>query len=161
MKDGELVQDGLQGLSVQDEDRSEDQVAVVLKKEEQGNDAALGADHSNRPRSLSRSKSPKEHNGHSDGTSLTDKGRPRVSRKSSQKMAPRAVTLVDGLPDVTEESYEHFQVIPECLYGSKSLGSTEHGALDCDCSEEWRRFPCCHILVGRRDQDVLTWSPSR
>ncbi|UKZ82293.1 histone methyltransferase set2 [Trichoderma virens FT-333] len=69
----------------------------------------------------------------------------RSSRKSSQKPTAREVPLYTHLPDVTDESCQTFQVIPDCLYGSKHLGSTDSDALDCDCREEWRdgeNFAC-------------------
>ncbi|RFU71817.1 histone-lysine n-methyltransferase, h3 lysine-36 specific, partial [Trichoderma arundinaceum] len=61
----------------------------------------------------------------------------RSSRKSSQKPTARETPLYTHLPDVTAESCTTFQVIPDCLYGSKHLGSTDSDALDCDCREEW------------------------
>lgn len=69
----------------------------------------------------------------------------RLSRKLSQKPVAREVPLYSHLPDVTAESCATFQVIPDCLYGSKNLGSTDNDALDCDCREEWRdgeNFAC-------------------
>ncbi|KAF4977355.1 hypothetical protein FZEAL_6127 [Fusarium zealandicum] len=64
---------------------------------------------------------------------------PRLSRKASQKLAAtREPMLFDNLPDVTTESCDFFQLIPDCLYGSKHLGSTDNDALDCECREEWR-----------------------
>ncbi|KAH6654171.1 hypothetical protein BKA67DRAFT_592423 [Truncatella angustata] len=62
----------------------------------------------------------------------------KSSRKAAPKIAPRPPALFDDVPDVTEEACGHFQLIPDCLYGSKSLGASEHDALDCDCAEEWR-----------------------
>ncbi|KAM0285338.1 hypothetical protein ACHAQH_001527 [Verticillium albo-atrum] len=38
---------------------------------------------------------------------------------------------------MTEGACETFQRIPDCLYGSKHMGSTDNDALDCDCREEW------------------------
>lgn len=69
----------------------------------------------------------------------------RLSRKSSQKPPAREVPLYSHLPGVTEESCTTFQVIPDCLYGSRNLGSTDNDSLDCDCREEWRdgeNFAC-------------------
>ncbi|KAM5345386.1 hypothetical protein ACJ41O_011248 [Fusarium nematophilum] len=70
----------------------------------------------------------------------------RLSRKASQKLAAsREPVLYNHLPDVTDESRNHFQLIPDCLYGSKHLGSTDNDALDCECREEWRdgeNFAC-------------------
>ncbi|ROV98308.1 hypothetical protein VSDG_04482 [Cytospora chrysosperma] len=62
---------------------------------------------------------------------------PKLSRKSSSKAA-RMPPLFDHLPDATEDSTRAFQVISDCLYGAKHMGSSEHDALDCDCAEEWR-----------------------
>lgn len=74
----------------------------------------------------------------SDGADTpTSNSLPRSSRKNSQ-MPPREVASYSQLADVTDESCTHFQVIPDCLYGSKHLGSTDNDSLDCDCREEWR-----------------------
>ncbi|KAK7728733.1 histone methyltransferase set2 [Cytospora paraplurivora] len=63
---------------------------------------------------------------------------PKLSRKSSTKIMARSPLLFDHLPDATEDSTNAFQIISDCLYGSKHMGSSEHDALDCDCAEEWR-----------------------
>ncbi|KAI3400956.1 hypothetical protein diail_1164 [Diaporthe ilicicola] len=63
---------------------------------------------------------------------------PKLSRKPSSKAVSRTPPVFGHLPDVTEESMTTFQVIHECLYGSKHMGSSEHDALDCDCAEEWQ-----------------------
>lgn len=62
---------------------------------------------------------------------------PKLSRKSAQKVVARPPALFDDLPDDTDEATQIFQVIKDCIYGSKYMGSSEHDALDCDCSEEW------------------------
>ncbi|KAH7360841.1 hypothetical protein BKA65DRAFT_391942 [Rhexocercosporidium sp. MPI-PUGE-AT-0058] len=62
---------------------------------------------------------------------------PKLSRKSSQKVISRPPTLYDDMPDSTEEASTVFQLIKDCIYGSKHMGSSEHDALDCDCSEQW------------------------
>ncbi|RDA83728.1 hypothetical protein CP532_0231 [Ophiocordyceps camponoti-leonardi (nom. inval.)] len=69
----------------------------------------------------------------------------RLVRKASSKLAIRDPPLFGHLPDVTAQSCESFHVIPDCLYGSKHLGSTDNDALDCDCREDWRddrNFAC-------------------
>jgi hypothetical protein len=48
--------------------------------------------------------------------------------------------LFDHLPDATEDACSTFQVINDCLYGSRNMGSSDHDALDCDCAEEWRKL---------------------
>jgi len=63
---------------------------------------------------------------------------PKPSRKSS-KLPPRnPPQLFNHLPDATEEACRTFQVISDCLYGSRNMGSSDHDALDCDCAEDWR-----------------------
>lgn len=65
---------------------------------------------------------------------------PKLSRKSSQKVMSRPPQLFDHLPNSTSEAITTFQVIRDCIYGSKYMGSSEHDALGCDCSEEWSKF---------------------
>jgi histone-lysine N-methyltransferase SETD2 len=65
---------------------------------------------------------------------------PKLLRKSSQKVVSRPAPLFSDLEDVTGEAIEVFQVIKDCIYGSKYMGSSEHDALDCDCSEEWGEY---------------------
>ncbi|KAH7418501.1 hypothetical protein BKA64DRAFT_200885 [Cadophora sp. MPI-SDFR-AT-0126] len=62
---------------------------------------------------------------------------PKLSRKSSQKVISRPPILYNDMPDSTEEASTVFQLIKDCIYGSKHMGSSEHDALDCDCSEQW------------------------
>lgn len=64
---------------------------------------------------------------------------PKLSRKSSHKVVSRPAPLFDHLEDVTQEAGSVFQVIKDCIYGSKYMGYSEHEPLDCDCSEEWRK----------------------
>ncbi|CAK7213220.1 histone methyltransferase set2 [Sporothrix curviconia] len=70
---------------------------------------------------------------------------PRLSRKSSsiQKTSRSATPslkpgriLFDHLPDATAEATSKFQVISDCLYGSKNMGLSDLESLDCDCAEE-------------------------
>lgn len=64
---------------------------------------------------------------------------PKLSRKASQKVVSRPAPLFGHFPDATVEAVATFQVIRDCIYGSKYMGSSEHDALGCDCSEEWRK----------------------
>jgi histone-lysine N-methyltransferase SETD2 len=73
---------------------------------------------------------------------------PRLSRKSSQKVEKTPPKLFDHLPDDTGVACDTFQVINDCLYGSKHMGSSEHDALDCDCAEEWRKYLKHRPLLG-------------
>ena len=73
-----------------------------------------------------------------DVTVKEEPGQPlKLSRSTSQKVVSRPPTLYNGHPSKTEEARTSFQVIPECTYTSKHIGSTEHDSMDCDCVEEW------------------------
>ena len=61
---------------------------------------------------------------------------PKLSRTASQKVVARAPQTFDHYEDKTQEATGVFQVITECSYSAKYLGSTEH-AMECDCAEEW------------------------
>ncbi|KAJ2978550.1 hypothetical protein NUW58_g7460 [Xylaria curta] len=132
MEEEEHLNDGLEGLKV---DTSLGPASTATIKKEGDSMASTPNDSKG---SQSESLSPDDQKARSDSASTPDGIQPpKLSRKTSQKSSLRPTTLID-LPDVTTESCEHFKVIPDCLYGSKSLGSTDHDSLDCDCSEEWR-----------------------
>jgi len=63
-------------------------------------------------------------------------GKPKLSRKMSQKVVARPPPLFSHLPHATDDATATFEVMPDCHYMNKGLGSTEP-ALDCDCTEEW------------------------
>lgn len=85
------------------------------------------------------SPSPDDQKTPSDGASSTDAAEARKLSRKPQKAAAMAPKLFGDLPDVTDEACTVFQVINDCLYGSKNMGSTDNDSLDCDCSEEWRK----------------------
>ena len=62
---------------------------------------------------------------------------PKLSRSTSHKIASRAPPLFQDYPDKTKEAKGTFELISECSYTSKWIGSTEHDSMDCDCAEEW------------------------
>ena len=64
---------------------------------------------------------------------------PKLSRSSSQKIISGPAPLFNDYPDHTDEAKGSFQVIPECVYTNKFIGSTEHG-MECDCADEWGMF---------------------
>lgn len=75
-----------------------------------------------------------------DITVKTEPGKPlKLARSSTQKVMARPPPLFDHLPDKTDEATGIFQVITQCTYSNKYLGSTEH-AMECDCSEEWGKY---------------------
>ncbi len=85
---------------------------------------------------------------------------PKLSRKGSSVLkttgsgsatpsggVTTARTLFDHVPDATVEATSQFQVITECLYGSKHMGSSDNDAFDCDCAEEWRTYFSIHLVL--------------
>ncbi|KAI1144178.1 hypothetical protein F5Y05DRAFT_401278 [Hypoxylon sp. FL0543] len=131
MEDEERLKDGLESLAVATTPASQH---ATIKKESESTGSSPNASKDSRSGSLS----PDDQKARSDSASTPDGHPPKLTRKASSKMATQPAQLFNDLPDVTSESCSHFQLIPDCLYGSKSLGSTDHDALDCDCSEEWR-----------------------
>jgi histone-lysine N-methyltransferase SETD2 len=106
-------------------------------KQEETTAIATNSDHES---SKSPSTSQDGAKSRSDSADTPSSNRPsKLSRKASQKLAAsREPVLFDHLPDMTAESCNFFQLIPDCLYGSKHLGSTDNDSLDCECREEWR-----------------------
>lgn len=100
-------------------------------------------------KSPSPSNSPPKVKSRSGSVSSAHDARPKMTRQPSQMGTKRKIPVYSDLPDSTEEACSTFQVIPDCLYGSKHMGSTDTDALDCDCPEEWRTtlppFPCCDL----------------
>ncbi|KAI9799706.1 MAG: hypothetical protein M1825_004441 [Sarcosagium campestre] len=62
---------------------------------------------------------------------------PKLSRSSSRKIISRPAPLFDHLPDRTIDATSTFEVIQDCVYSSKYLGSSDQEALGCECGEEW------------------------
>lgn len=65
---------------------------------------------------------------------------PKLARSSSHKIISKSPPLFHDRPSKTEESRNTFQVLEQCSYTSKYIGSTEHGSMDCDCPEEWGKL---------------------
>lgn len=61
---------------------------------------------------------------------------PKLSRTTSRKVERRPPPMFNDYKDSTSEATSTFQVITECTYANKNLGSTDP-ALECDCAEEW------------------------
>ncbi|KAG8532073.1 uncharacterized protein KY384_003710 [Bacidia gigantensis] len=73
-----------------------------------------------------------------DVTLKMEPGEPlKLARTASQKIKKRPPHLYNDAKDRTMEAQKHFDMLPECTYSNKSIGSTEHGSMDCDCEEEW------------------------
>ena len=76
----------------------------------------------------------------------------KLSRSTSHKIVTRPPPLCDNCPDRTKEAQGSFQLISECSYTSKHIGSTEHDSMDCDCAEEWGKAmatPIFHVILGQ------------
>jgi histone-lysine N-methyltransferase SETD2 len=61
---------------------------------------------------------------------------PKLARSSSQKIVSRPPPLFSDEPDMYDEATSTFEVIDDCIYAAKWLGSTEQ-AMDCDCREAY------------------------
>ena len=68
---------------------------------------------------------------------------PKLARSSSHRVISKPPPLFCDQPSKTEDSKKTFQVLEQCSYTSKYIGSTEHGSMDCDCAEEWGK-PTIH-----------------
>lgn len=64
---------------------------------------------------------------------------PKLSRTASQKIVSRPPPLYLDLPDATGEATSTFDLLPECTYANRHIGTTDP-ALECDCSEEWGKL---------------------
>jgi hypothetical protein len=65
---------------------------------------------------------------------------PKLLRSTSQKSVVRPPKLFDHLPSATSKATELFEVIQDCIYAAKYLGSSDHDGLECDCVEEWGKL---------------------
>lgn len=61
---------------------------------------------------------------------------PRLARATSHKVERRPPRMFSDYKDSTSDATSTFQVITECSYANKYLGTTDP-ALECDCAEEW------------------------
>lgn len=61
---------------------------------------------------------------------------PKLARSSSKKIPTRPPPLFLDHEDVTSEARRTFEVLPDCNYANKYLGTTD-AAYECDCNEVW------------------------
>lgn len=73
---------------------------------------------------------------------------PKLSRSTSQKIVARPPQLFNDYEDKTVEARSGFEVIQECSYSSKYIGSSEHDSMECDCSEEWGRSSSTSTIIA-------------
>lgn len=64
---------------------------------------------------------------------------PRLARATSHKVERRPPPMFSDYKDSTSDATSTFQVITECSYANKYLGTTDP-ALECDCAEEWGKL---------------------
>ncbi|KAK3692906.1 methyltransferase-like protein [Podospora appendiculata] len=132
MDDGDRTTDPMAGIKYEEPLKTN---GARLKREDRSLTATSNGSKMN---SRASSLSPDESKSANDSASTPDNGTaPKLLRKASQKNVRNSPPLFSHLPDATEESTTTFQVITDCLYGSRHMGSSEHDALDCDCAEEW------------------------
>lgn len=72
---------------------------------------------------------------------------PKLSRSTLQKIVARSPPVFSDYEDKIKEARETFEVIPECSYSSKYIGSSEHDSMDCDCAEEWGKHLSTSICI--------------
>jgi histone-lysine N-methyltransferase SETD2 len=118
------------------EERSKPNGVRVKREDTSGSATPNGSKVASRAPSMS----PDDAKSAGDSTPAPTNGTlPKLSRKAFQKMPTSPAPLFDHLPDATEDACRAFQVINDCLYGSRNMGSSDHDALDCDCAEDWRK----------------------
>jgi len=61
---------------------------------------------------------------------------PKLARSSSKKIPTRAPQLFLDYDDATVEARRTFELLPDCSYANRYLGTTD-AAYECDCNEEW------------------------
>lgn len=122
-------------------------MAVKMQSRPRQNGATPKKERQSASRSPTESKPPSRSASLSPGlkaenesTSTPDTDPVSKSSRKPAKAGTRTPPLFDHLPDATKESTAAFQVITDCLYGSKNMGASQHDALDCDCAAEWRKF---------------------
>lgn len=90
------------------------------------------------------------------GGEIVVKAEPRglkLSRSTSHKIEKRAPQMYHEYEDKTKEATSTFELLSECTYANKYLGTTEH-ALECDCSEEWGKTRHTKIRSQRTTADL-------
>lgn len=140
MEGSNRASDAVAGLGLEERPKPN---GVRLKKEDMSDSATPN---SSKFGSRGPSMSPDDTKSAADSAPISENGTaPKLSRKPSQKMSRSPPPLFDHLPDATGDACSTFQVINDCLYGSRNMGSSDHDALDCDCAEDWRKLPSRHL----------------
>jgi hypothetical protein len=144
-------------MHLKEEDRDADMDAgseAILKQEERSTpqSAAEGTpmsieQPSRSPNELqegTQSATPKSENADLVGGDVTLKQEPgkppKLARTTARKVERRPPPMFNDYKDSTAEATSSFQVITECSYANKGLGTTD-SALECDCAEEWGKSP--------------------
>ena len=88
---------------------------------------------------------------------------PKLSRTALHKVIAKAPQMFGHYEDKTQEATSVFQIITECSYSAKYLGSTEH-AMECDCIEEWGKNDCslyfAHFSVLKVHTEISYLDPT-
>ncbi|KAL5121403.1 histone methyltransferase set2 [Pleosporales sp. CAS-2024a] len=88
-----------------------------------------------------------------DITLMVEPGKaPRLSRAAS-RVVKRAPMLFLHLPDATQDAKQTFEVLAQCTYANKHIGTTDP-ALECDCGEQWDAVEKVNNACGE-DSDCI------
>ena len=165
-----LVEEGLKEMKIKNGDSSDEEVQDTIVVEavkhelvvQSGTSNAIGAKPATQlpKRNASGTQSPvKAEDGHREVvageiTVKLEPGQPpKLARTPSKNIVARCAPIFDTYEDKTEEATGVFQLLTECTYSAKYLGSTEH-AMECDCAEEWgKKDPV--IYMSQRDSGYL------
>lgn len=159
----------VQDMHLKEEDRDEDMdtlPAAALKSERSSSHDGEGStpmsikkpSHSPSEHQVAQSPTPKSENEDLVGGEVTLKQEPgkppKLSRTISRKVERRPPPMFNDYKDSTSEATSTFQVITECSYANKNLGSTDP-ALECDCAEEWGKSETTRYELESRDVSTL------
>lgn len=160
-KKPEVVEEGIKEMKIKGEDSSSDEEVYGTIRVEKAKPQPARVDKIESPVKMevkSRTQSPKKMRSASHSPTMADGEHeeiiggeitlklepgqpPKLARTASHKVTARPVQMFDDYPDKTEEATGLFQVITQCSYSAKYLGTTEH-AMECDCAEEWGKSVC-------------------
>ncbi|KAK2630074.1 hypothetical protein QTJ16_000894 [Diplocarpon rosae] len=142
IEEGDAQAEGQDTIMVNGSTEEETKPSYLIRSPSSTSTVKMPASQSPYPKEESTSLTPKSQNEveeviGGDITVTVEPGKgPKLLRKSAQKVIARQPPLFNDLPDATARACEVFQVIKDCIYGSKHMGSSDHDALDCECPED-------------------------
>ncbi|KAI9776955.1 MAG: histone methyltransferase set2 [Candelina submexicana] len=168
----EVVEDGLKEMKIKSSASSDDEALDTIRvgtvKDESQTPNGTSLTYEPLPKSASQSPSKLSSNIQlpkmevseqeevvgGDITVIVEPGQaPKLSRTASKKVFTGPATLFNHYADSTSEATSTFELLRDCHYMSKYLGSTEP-AMECDCSEEWDAITRVNNACGE-DSDCI------